>query len=190
MAASSSPSRDALTPSEAEAIIRRRIDADIDQRADAFVLHPDYEVGRLAHRALISFSSGSANRSQMRKLERVALTASAYTDIINYVKSQSGRSTRTGDEWRVGNFGMQLHDQLKSICQEAEGRASNLVDDVERRLLDCFTKEGERKKDAQKRLQTWAQHEMRLAYVQRYVRHLVAEYMYQLGDALASTARS
>ena len=172
---------DSLSSRDAEEIIQRRIDADVADRADAFLLYDNYQVQYLARRAQDSFGS---NRSQMRALERIANRASTYSEVLNYVKSQSGRNTNPGKEWRYGNLAYDLHDRLDSIREEAESHADDLFKGVRNELINAIQAEDERKKDAKKRLQKWIKHEMRVRYVRKYVSHLVAEYMYLISQEL------
>ena len=171
---------------QARTTIQRRIDADVEERSDAFLLYDTYQVERLARQAFRSFgakSDGTPNRSQMRKLERVALSAGTYSEVVNYVKSQAGRKTR--GEWRREGFAYDLHDQLEAVREEAEGRAATVIDGIERSLVADIQGEDERKKDAEKRIQNWVTHEMRLRFVQRYVGHLAAEYMFVISKEVA-----
>jgi len=172
---------DSLSSRDAEEIIQRRIDADVADRADAFLLYDNYQVQYLARRAQDSFGS---NRSQMRALERIANSASTYSEVLNYVKSQSGRNTNPGKEWRYANLAYDLHDRLEEIRKEAEGRANGLNDDVSNKLIKAIQGNDERKKDAKNRIQNWIKHELRVRYVRKYVSHLVAEYMYLISQEL------
>ena len=172
-----------MTARNARQAIQRRIDRDVDGRSDAYILYDNYQVERLARDAFNSFgtdSKGRPNRSQMRKLERVALSASTYSEIVNYVKSQAGRNTSTGEDWRSGSFAYNLHEQLEDVRREAEGRAKDLIDGIERAEIKAMQRQHEKKKEAEKRVENWIRHEMRLRCVQRYVSHLVAEYAFYI----------
>jgi hypothetical protein len=184
------PNTSIRTAEDARQVIQRRIDEDVDGRSDAYILYDNYQVKPLARAASDCFgtdSNGRPNRTQMRKLERVALSASTYSEIVNYVKSQAGRDTRTGEEWRHRGFAYDLHNQLEDVRSEAEGRAEKILDGIERALLKAYQQEGESKSDAEKRLSNWVRHEMRLRCVQRYVGHLAAEYAFFVSEAYADT---
>jgi len=64
------------------------------------------ETKDLARKAAHIF--GTKHRSQMRNLERVALGALAYADIMDFIHMQAGKTTEAGKLWRKEQFAEDL----------------------------------------------------------------------------------
>lgn len=161
-----------MTAPEAYRLLRSLLDAAVAERSDAYLLYKDkYKVDTLAHQAVRLFGRDpkKGGRSQMSKLEQVALSAQSYTDVLNYVKRQTGRTTQ--DSWSTSSFGKDLCDVLTNEV------AHTSQADVLHKALS--------KSEAAKLLKSMYQYdkrdlarELRLRFVQAYIRHLVAHYQF------------
>lgn len=66
------------------------------------------------------------NKSQMRNLESIANSAVRVSDILDYVKRQTGRS-RPSKQWRWQDLG---HNLLKMLDETTREHAQTIVDSV------------------------------------------------------------
>jgi len=166
MADPSTVPQQALTEQDARQVLRLREEKAVADRSDQFYLRDSYEVRDLASKAHQSFGG---SRSPLRNLERVALGAAAFGDIIDFIKSQTGRTTQIGEEWSRHDFGPRLHDMLWGrVREEAEERAERLFEELRAPVREALKEAGETKRDLKRRL--------RLAYAQCYIQHLVAHH--------------
>jgi hypothetical protein len=171
--ADSPTSAPVLASEDARQVLRLREEKAIADRSDQFYLRESYGVRDLASKAYQSFGG---SRSPLRNLERVALSAVAFGDIIDFVKSQTGRSTKIGKKWQKNSFGPRLHDMLwERVREEAEEDAEQIFNELETPVREALEEDGLSVRDLQRRL--------RLAYAQRYIQHLVAHFEYLEGTS-------
>lgn len=158
---------------EARQVLQRLVDEAVAAKSDAYLMVEDnYHLLELASCARDSFGADGSSRSQMKNLEGVALSAHAFSDIVAFVKSQTGRSTRAGDQWRAGGFGRRLHDVLwTTIRNDGERRAEDVFKALPARLRQVLVREGQYDPSELKR-------ELRLRLARAYIRHLVAQYAF------------
>lgn len=162
-----------MTVRDARALLRRLIDEAVAERSDSYLLVEDnYNLQQYARTAASLFGADGGGRSQMKKLEQVALSAQTFGDILNYIKNQTGRTTKTGELWRQRRFGQDLHDMLWNVIPAA---ADNIGKDLYKGLPSPARKELERDWNYDHRN---VQRTLRLRLAQAYVRHLVAHYTY------------
>lgn len=164
-----------ITRSNAQRHVRRLIDEQIANRGDAMYLSRYYDVEHFGRRAANIF-----DKSQMNGLERVALNASNYGEIANYIKSQVGRSTSIGEKWRTQGFGYDLYEKLsQNVIGTVESNTSDVMDALENPIIDALKLGEESRKDAKDRLESEIEHQLRVGYAQTYISHVVAHYNYE-----------
>lgn len=66
------------------------------------------------------------NRSQMKHLENIANSALKVSDVLDYIKRQTGRS-KPHEKWKVGNFGSDLLDHI----QRRKGDTEDISDELD-----------------------------------------------------------
>jgi hypothetical protein len=165
-----------ISPARARRIVQRLIDEDVAERSDVyFMSRRHYNVREIARTAAQIFGG---ERSQMNALERAALNASTFGDVINHVKSQLGRSTRVGKKWRDRDFGYDLHDELSGLADEAEGHASKIRKGLDSAVISALQRDDESTRDVRRRLDQELERRLRVRYVQAYIGHLVAHFSY------------
>ena len=173
---------DTPTPRDARRHLRRLIDEQIADRSDAMYLSRHYDVNDLGRVA-----AGIFDKTQMNGLERVALSASTFGEIANYIKSQCGRTTSIGKKWRevdrrTGDpFGRRLHKMLSDkVIGTVDANTKDLMKAAKKgKLLEALQREGEKKKDAKKRLKDEIGRQLRVGYAQAYISHIVSHYNYE-----------
>ena len=169
-------SDDSIPPKRARRIVQRLIDEDVAERSDVyFMSRRHYNVREIARAASRSFKD---ERSQMNALERAALNASTFGDVMNYVKSQLGRSTTVGEKWRDHGFGYDLHKELTRLADEAEGHARKIREGLDSAVVSALQGGDESNRDVRRRLDQELARRLRVRYVQAYIGHLVAHYSY------------
>lgn len=164
-----------ITYSEARRTLKVLVEEATARRSDQFYLSPHYDVQQLASDATRIFldKNNKAERSQMKGLENIALSANSFSDIIDYIKNQTGRSTRTGDQWRDRMFGLNLHNALwHKVRERAEQDAETLFKKAQtRKMARALEAEDYDRQDLER--------ELRLLYARSYIQHLVAHFVYQ-----------
>lgn len=185
MASSSIPTDVELSPRRARRVVQRLIDEDVAQRSDVFFMKDDhYDIEGLAEKAYQSFGE---EKSQINGLERTALSASTFGEVVNFVKSQMGRDTQTGREWRSSGFGAALlvvlvgnrndsHDE--GLAGEGKGHAKRIIDALDKSVRDVLQREDESTRDVERRLKQEVGRRLRLAYAREYIDHLASHYKY------------
>ena len=119
-------------------------------------------------------------KSQMNKLERRATSASTYGAIADYIKSQMGRDTNTGEAWSDSGFGEQLLTGLQATISEAPSDAEALLQALDERLFRALRREDEGEEAARHRLKQDVGRRLRVGYAQALVAHVVSEYNYRV----------
>lgn len=184
MAAPTVSTDDALSPRRARRILQRLIDEDVAQRSDVFFMNDHYDIEALAEKAYQSFGD---EKSQINGLERTALSASTFGEVVNFVKSQMGRDTRIGRDWRANGFGAALlavlvgtpnDDADEGLAGEGEGHAGRIVDSLDDAVREALQREDESKRDVERRLDQEVARRLRLAYAREYIDHLASHYKY------------
>ena len=166
-----------ITRSNAQRHVRRLIDEQIANRGDAMYLSRHYDVEHFGRRAADIF-----DKTQMNGLERVALNASNYSEIANYIKSQVGRSTSIGKKWCDGDFGHDLYKILsRKVISTVESNTGDVMEALENPIIDALRLGDESRKDAKDRLESEIEHQLRVGYAQTYISHVVAHYNYEYG---------
>lgn len=159
---------DTLSQREARRMLSRLIDEQVADRRDFYYTsRQHHDVRGIARAAVDAFGD---KKSQMNKLERVALSASTYATIANYIKSQLGRDTSTGKDWKRDDFGYRLLEELDGAAGAASGDANNIIDAVDKALKKALDKSDLKKLDIARRL--------RVGYAQAFVGHVAAHYSY------------
>lgn len=170
-----------VSKEEARRVLQRLIDEVVASKSDAYLLVEDnYHIRALAETAHNNFQEEkdgkvTTNRTQMRNLAQVALSALTFGDVVNFVKSQTGRATSVGDDWRKDEFGPRLHDVLwDTVRENAKGQADSIYKKLGGQVKKRLKDDDYDKQDLER--------ELRLRLTRAYVRHLVAHF-----DFLAST---
>ena len=164
-----------ITRSNAQRHVRRLIDEQIANRGDAMYLSTHYHVQYLGRTAAQIF-----DKTQMNGLERVALNASNYSEIANYIKSQIGRSTNIGHKWRDKNFGYDLYKKLsQKVISTVESNTGDVMEALKNPIIDALKLGEESRKDAKDRLESEIEHQLRVGYARVYISHVVAHYNYE-----------
>lgn len=178
------PTDQSLSPRRARRIVQRLVDEDVAERSDVFFMNDHYDVKGLAGKAYRSFGD---EKSQINGLERTALSASTFGEIVNFVKSQMGRDTQVGDDWRSNGFGEVLLEILigdrndpndEGLAGEGEGHAGRIADALASKVRDALQKDDESKRDFERRLKQELARRLRLAYAQEYIDHVASHYKY------------
>lgn len=100
-------------------------------------------------------------KSQMKNLENITNSAHKMTDVLNFIKRQTGKA-KAGDGWKRSNFGQRLLEQLEMNVERKVGPICQAL---------AFG-EG----DAPGRM------DIKLRLAREYIRQLVVHYEYRLGD--------
>lgn len=171
-----------LTPRRARRVVQRLVDQDVAERSDVFFMNPHYDIEGLARKAYRSFGD---EKSQINGLERTALSASTFGEVVNFVKSQMGRDTRVGDKWRTQGFGESMLAVLvgrgtsgDGLAGEGKGHAGRIIDALDDGVRDALRGEDESKRDVERRLEQDLSRRLRLAYAQEYIGHVASHYKY------------
>ena len=183
---------DDVTPRRARRALQQLIDEHVADRSDTFFMNRrHYNVRALGAAAKRTFED---RRSQMNGLERNALSASTFGEVANFIKSQLGRSTQAGEDWRGENFGYDLLAALEGdpedpsdtgIAGEAEGHAPKVLEALDDTFMDALQKEDESSRDVERRLEQEVERRLRLAYTREFIGHVVAHYKYLVSTELA-----
>jgi len=155
--------------------VERLIDEQIAECSDQLYVNQRRNIQDLATTAL----SAGLEKSQMNKLERFALSASTFGAIADYVKSQTGRDTSTGEAWSDSGFGQDLLARLNATIGSVSEDVETLLGALDDRLRDTLQQEGESLEEAQTRLRRDVARRLRLGYAQALVEHVVAHYRYE-----------
>jgi hypothetical protein len=169
--------------------VQRLVDDDVAERSDVFLLTPHYDTEGLAEQAYRSFGD---EKSQINGLERTALSASTFGEVVNFVKSQLGRpegngKMSVGDKWRANHFGYDLLAVLvgnredpgdDGLAGEGEGHAGRIIDNLDKEVWQALQEEDESKRDVKRRLEQELERRLRLAYAQKYIDHVASHYKY------------
>lgn len=159
-----------MTEREARQYLLALITDGVARRSDVYY---EYKVKDLAELALSAFGN-ERNRSQMRNLEQVSLSAASFADVLDFIKSQAGRDTSTGRQWRKDDFARKLHDALwEMVRQDAEGQANNIWRALPNKVTKVLENEANINRPDVAR-------ELRLRLCRAFIKHLVAHYNYQL----------
>jgi hypothetical protein len=171
-----------LTPRRARRVVQRLVDQDVAERSDVFFMNSHYDIEGLARKAYRSFGD---EKSQINGLERTALSASTFGEVVNFVKSQMGRDTRVGDKWRTQGFGESMLAVLvgrgtsgDGLAGEGEGHAGRIIEALDDSVQDALRREDESKRDVERRLKQEVKRRLRLAYAQEYIGHVASHYKY------------
>jgi hypothetical protein len=171
-----------ISRKRARRVLQRLIDEKVAERSDVFFMNDAYEVKGLAERAAEAFGT---QKSQMNALEQTALGAATFGEIINYVKSQVGRSTQVGDQWRRNDIGSALHEEFQQVGDQAGSHAEDLIEDLDGDILEALGKEDESNRDITRRLGRDLARRLRVRYAQALIGHVVAHYNYVVGTNTA-----
>lgn len=171
-----------ISRKRARRVVQRLIDEKVAERSDVFYMNDAYDVTGLAERAAEAFGT---QKSQMNALEQTALNAATFGEIINYVKSQVGRSTRAGKQWRRQDIGAGLHDELERVGDQAESHAEDLIDGLDGDVQEALKEGDESSRDVTRRLERDLARRLRVRYAQALIGHIVAHYNYVVGTKAA-----
>ena len=164
-----------ITRSNAQRHLRRLIDEQIAHRSDAMYLSRYYDVEHFGRKA-----AGIFDKTQMNGLERIALNASNYSEIANYIKSQMGRSTSIGEKWREGGFGADLYQKLsRNVIGTVESNTGDVMEALRNPVVDALAYASESRKQAKDRVEEEVEHQLRVGYAQAYISHVVAHFNYE-----------
>lgn len=171
-----------LTERDARRHLGRLIDEQIATRSDAMYLSRHYEINDLGRAA-----AGIFDKTQMNGLERVALSASTFGEIANYIKSQCGRTTSIGKKWREMDrrsgkpFGQRLYEMLsRKVIGTVASNTKDLMKAVKKgKLHEALRREDEKKRDATDRIEEEVSRQLRVGYAQAYISHVVSHYNYE-----------
>ncbi|WP_022835011.1 hypothetical protein [Salisaeta longa] len=166
---------------DARQYLRRLIDEQIATRSDAMYMSKHYNVAELGESAAQIF-----DKTQMNGLERLALSASTFSEIANFIKSQCGRTTSIGDDWREPlprfgeSFGPFLYKRLsEKVISTVDSNTNDVIDALKKgKLLKPLFHPDEKKKDGIKRLEEEISRQLRVGYTRAYISHVVAHYNY------------
>ncbi len=182
-----------VSPRRARRALQQLIDEQVADRSDVFFMNRQhYNVRALGAAARRTFGD---ERSQMNGLERTALSASTVGEVVNFIKSQLGRSTRAGENWRGQNFGYDLLAALEGdpedpsdtgIVDEAEGHAPKIFEALDDRFVSVLQTEDETSRDVERRLEQEIARRLRLAYTREYIGHIVAHYKYLVSTEISA----
>jgi hypothetical protein len=178
-------STDDVSPRRARRVLQQLIDEQVADRSDVFFMKREYyNVRPLGAAAKRTFGD---QKSQMVGLNRVARSASTFGEVANFIKSQLGRSTSVGEDWRDHKFGYDLLATLEGdpekpddtgIVDEAEGHSSKVLDALDDVFINALQEEDESARDTERRLEQEVQRRLRLAYTREFIEHVVAHYKY------------
>lgn len=173
------PMSDSAAPTarDARRHLQRRIDDQIAERSDEMYIGDRKTIRQLGRTAADPGVFGE-RPSQMNKLERLALSASTYGAIADYIKSQMGRDTETGEVWSR-KFGGDLLGKLREHVKAASGDADTLLSSLDDPHVEGLQSEDEDLAETKDRLQQTIARRLRVGYAQAFVGHVVAEYNYQ-----------
>jgi len=161
---------DTVTTRDARRHLRRLIDEQVADRSDRMYIVDDFQVKQFGSEA-----AGIFDKSQMNGLERVALSASTFGEIANFIKSQVGRTTSAGEDWRTNGFGQRLHEMIHGrVVKTVEDDADDILSALEGPLHDALTSS-----TSEEELSKQIARRLRLGYARAYVRHVVAHYTYE-----------
>jgi len=182
---------DPVSPRRARRVLQQLIDEQIADRSDVFFMSREhYNVRSIGAAAKRTFKG---EQSQMNGLERVALSATTFGEVANFIKSQLGRSTNVGEDWRGHRFGYDLLAALEGdpedpgdtgIVDEAEGHASKVFGALDDALIDALQEEDENTRDTERRLEQEIERRLRLGYTRAFIEHVVAHYKYLVSTEL------
>jgi hypothetical protein len=173
------PDSATLTPRDARRRLERLIDDQVAERSDAMYIRGRDTIEQLGRIAAEPDVFGD-NQSQMNKLERMALSASTFGAIADYVKSQMGRDTNTGEAWRNRRFGRRLLDNLEEHAQSVSEDTEALLNALDDPLVQALQDREDDVEAARERLQKRIARRLRLGYAQAFVGHVVAQYSYKV----------
>ena len=149
--------------------LRVLIDEGVARRSDVYY---QYKVDDVARAAVSAFSK-DRNRSQMKNLEQVSLSAMCFADVLDYVKSQAGRETNIGKLWRAQDFAETLHDTLWEVIRtDAEGQTKSIWKTLSKSNRKALERANMNKSDVER--------ELRLRLCRAFIKHLVAHYTYTI----------
>ena len=86
---------------------KMKILKEIGNRADRF----NEFAKKLGKHAAEAF--GSKHKAQMKNLENIANSALKVSDVLNYIKRQTGKAKKN-TQWKKDNFGSDLLDQIET----------------------------------------------------------------------------
>jgi hypothetical protein len=167
---------DALTERDARRHLRRLIDEQIADRSDAMYTSQHYAVEELGRLAAQIF-----DKSQMNSLGRVALGASTFSEVANFIKSQCGRTTSTGEAWREDDFGYRLYELISGkVTGPVESNTENIITAMKEGGGWRALQQTDEKKDKfEKRLSDEISRSLRVGYAQAYISHMVAHFNFE-----------
>lgn len=171
------PDTQSLTRRDARRQLRRLVDEQTALRSDKLYMSEREAIKQLGETAARENVFGE-KKSQMNKLERQALGASTYGAIADYIKSQMGRDTNTGDAWSDSGFGEDLLTGLQATVRKVPGDAEALLEALDDHLLRALQREEEGEEAARRRLKQDIGRRLRVGYAQALVGHVVSEYNY------------
>lgn len=120
--------------SEPKDVQRMKVLKEVGMCADTFRSRTE-ELGKIAAAAF-----GNKHKSQMKNLENIANTALKVSDVLDYIKRQTGRA-KPGKEWKHKQLGVTLLEsiertlkhQRKTICDTLD--IGSPVDELDVYLL-------------------------------------------------------
>ncbi len=173
------PDTQSLTRRDARRQLQRLVDEQTATYSDNLYMSERDSIKQLGKVAARKNVFGE-KKSQMNKLERRSTSASTYGAIADYIKSQMGRDTNTGEAWSDSGFGEQLLTGLQATISEAPSDAEALLQALDERLFRALRREDEGKEAARHRLKQDVGRRLRVGYAQALVAHVVSEYNYRV----------
>lgn len=138
---------------------RMKILKEIAIKADLF-REETKQLGKIAYKAFTEQDNSGKHKSQLKGLETIANSALKVSDVLDFIKRQTGRA-KPELGWKKQQFGQQL---LAKIETELKNRRNAICNQLN--ISD----------DAQKL-------EVYLLLIREFIRQVVIDYEYQIGVA-------
>lgn len=159
-----------MTYTDAQGILRTLVIDAVAQKSDVYY---EYKVKDLATHASRIFNH-NRHRTQIKNLVNVALSATSYAEVLNYIKSQAGKENSL---WREGGINSFAHTLIKALNESVVNDATHLGDGIWKAVkkiaagAEAALKAGNFNDADLKRV-------IRLELVRIFVQHLEARYLY------------
>lgn len=115
---------------------------------------------KLAKEAADCASVSKINPTQIRSIQNVVNSTQRFSEVLNFIKSQTGRHK----EWK------QLGPKLVAVMEKIDKLSDGILQEIEKKLKE--------KKESQAKEEIPAKGEIRLALCRHWVKIFVAEFLY------------
>ncbi len=115
---------------------------------------------KLAKEAADCASVSKINPTQIRSIQNVVNSTQRFSEVLNFIKSQTGRHK----EWK------QLGPKLVAVMEKIDKLSDGILQEIEKKLKE--------KKESQSKEEIPAKGEIRLALCRHWVKIFVAEFLY------------